>query len=343
MVCDNYRNCDNELCKSTKNALDEIDKRKADGEEYFVKPINGWTITEPDATAVEEMEKRRQKEEDQEVLVPTAIAGRRRIINWIGQEDPWNAMPVAFYMAVFVTMHAWFYQTIMQTGIGAQHMDLVCLLYLTGVISTCAFTGLTRSEPGFLPQRKNYGNRPHPRKPNVCWTCGLDRVPRSKHCGICGRCVDKMDHHCIWLNNCIGRKNHLLFVVYAFFQTAHYCISLVIVRAKMAILPMSAASAGVGPVAVAWSMVWEHPVPTLICIPILFFLGVHGWLLLEQVRGISQGLTMNERINFARYTHLHSTTDGRASPYDMGCLSNWMEFLAPRERNESNGKQDEAV
>lgn len=43
---------------------------------------------------------------------------------------------------------------------------------------------------------------------NFCALCGTPVQDQSKHCMVCYRCVDKFDHHCTWVNNCIGSKNY---------------------------------------------------------------------------------------------------------------------------------------
>lgn len=52
----------------------------------------------------------------------------------------------------------------------------------------------------------------------ICPDCMVLRTPRSRHCGSCNHCVERFDHHCPWINNCVGAKNHGVFMCFLFFM-----------------------------------------------------------------------------------------------------------------------------
>lgn len=41
-----------------------------------------------------------------------------------------------------------------------------------------------------------------------CQICDSHVLAGSKHCGQCNRCTSGFDHHCRYLNNCIGEQNY---------------------------------------------------------------------------------------------------------------------------------------
>lgn len=47
-----------------------------------------------------------------------------------------------------------------------------------------------------------------------CEKCAMVKPDRAHHCSVCGTCILKMDHHCPWINNCIGFNNYKFFVLY---------------------------------------------------------------------------------------------------------------------------------
>ena len=64
-----------------------------------------------------------------------------------------------------------------------------------------------------------------------CKKCRLKdstwKPPRAHHCRECKACVFKMDHHCPWINNCVGHRNmkyFLQFVLYIMLSSAMLCV-----------------------------------------------------------------------------------------------------------------------
>jgi len=98
------------------------------------------------------------------------------------------------------------------------------ILWITGAMSFYFHFKVVHSDPGYLPKTQK---QPPQTTPGVgpqhknCYTCNIVRPLRSKHCRVCDRCVQKFDHHCIFVNACIGQKNFAVFFAFILSTAAH--------------------------------------------------------------------------------------------------------------------------
>ncbi|XP_026476828.1 palmitoyltransferase ZDHHC6 [Ctenocephalides felis] len=95
-------------------------------------------------------------------------------------------------------------------------LNSICFLSLSG-LTLYNFLSASFNGPGFLPLQWTPKNEQDTEFLQWCSICNGHKAPRSHHCRKCGRCVMKMDHHCPWINNCVGWKNQCHFTSFLFY------------------------------------------------------------------------------------------------------------------------------
>nr|XP_056722332.1 palmitoyltransferase ZDHHC4 [Euleptes europaea] len=100
-------------------------------------------------------------------------------------------------------------------------LPLLLLPYLLLTVNMGFFVLCSKTDPGAITKSNQalfLHAYPYDRvmfdRGATCASCSTRKPARSKHCGVCCACMHRFDHHCVWVNNCIGAFNTRYFLVY---------------------------------------------------------------------------------------------------------------------------------
>jgi len=205
---------------------------------------------------------------------------------------------------------------------------LPAALLTTLALSTLWATACT--EPGIIeredPKRgfKGEGKPPHKLEQIVngvkvhqrwCGTCKIYRPPRAKHCVHCNNCVQRFDHHCPWVSNCIGIRNYRYF---ASFVASCFSLALYVFGMMLRVLVTLGGERQeftVNEFLVDFALEIALTLYTgCMLIPLASLAGYHTWL-------IANNVTTNEHM-----TRAYENYENR-NPFDLGLKANLRQFL----------------
>lgn len=151
-------------------------------------------------------------------------------------------------------------------------------------------------------------------KQRRCGYCFLLQPMRARHCKMCKQCVRRFDHHCPWIDNCVGERNHKWFLLYL-------CVQFVAVS-----WGLQAAWSGI-----VFAPTWQQwftqngfllgalGLTGVFTMVVLLLMGIHVYL--ASVNTTTWEFMSRHRISYLKHC------DTEDNPFDRGVICNLWDFF----------------
>ena len=101
-----------------------------------------------------------------------------------------------------------FYYIFPHLRFGVESIGLTLFCIFIDVMIVKGIYKTKDSDPGYLIPPPVVKVTSEKTNTTSCIKCGYERKhSKIHHCSRCNRCVEYMDHHCVFTDNCIGKKN----------------------------------------------------------------------------------------------------------------------------------------
>jgi len=178
------------------------------------------------------------------------------------------------------------------------------------------------SNPGFIVTQSAAFNFA-----SYCEKCCLRRDDKAGHCPVCGFCVAERDHHCFWIDNCIGMNNHRIFLIYLIWLLGILVYSGLKIFTKLNNLQCGGLKCLLEFCYLRDSSAFLMVVLVQI-VPLIFYLGI---LLIQQIVFISIGRTQQELYRMSQNDYRFSLILFVSSNLTFKSLiNNWAAFFCIR-------------